>query len=71
MIYRGFNAAVEAFWATLKRGLAWIHDRATWPTRASLRTALFDHIEAFYNPERIQRRLGHRSPVDYEEPSVA
>jgi putative transposase len=60
------NAAVEAFWAPLKRELAWIHQRTTWTTRAELRTALFDYIEAFYNPERIQRRLGHHSPATYE-----
>ena len=60
------NAAVEAFWATLKRELAWIHQRTTWNTRAELRTAVFDYIEAFYNPERIQQRLGHHSPTDYE-----
>jgi len=60
------NAAVEAFWATLKRELAWIHQRTTWNTRAELRTAVFDYIEAFYNPERIQQRLGHHSPAAYE-----
>jgi putative transposase len=60
------NAAVEAFWATLKRELAWIHQRTTWNTRAELRTALFDYIEAFYNPQRIQQRLGHHSPTTYE-----
>jgi len=60
------NAAVEAFWATLKRELAWIHQRTTWHTRAELRTAVFDYIEAFYNPERIQRRLGHHRPATYE-----
>ena len=38
---------------------------------SSLRSALFDYIEAFYNPQRIQRRLGHRSPAGYEEQSVA
>ena len=56
----------KSFWATLKRELAWIHDTTTWPTRAELRSALFDYIEGFYNPNRIQRRLGHHSPVDYE-----
>lgn len=60
------NAAVEAFWATLKRERSWIHRRSTWATRAELRGALFDYIEAFYNPERIQRRLDHHSPADYE-----
>jgi transposase InsO family protein len=61
------NAAVEAFWATLKRELAWIHRRTTWDTRTELRTAVFDYIEAFYNPERIQHRLGHNSPATYEK----
>lgn len=65
------NAAVESFFATLKRELAWIHHNPKWPTRAELRTALFDYIEAFYNTQRIQRRLGHRSPLDFENHAVA
>jgi putative transposase len=65
------NAAVEAFWATLKRELAWIHNTTTWANRAELRSALFDYIEGFYNPNRIQRRLGHQSPADYEQHSAA
>lgn len=66
------NAAVESFFATLKRELAWIHATTrTWPTRAALRTALFDYIEGFYNPQRIQQRLGQRSPIDYEQDSAA
>jgi putative transposase len=65
------NAAVESFFATLKRELAWIHATNTWATRAALRSALFDYIEGFYNPHRIQHRLGHRSPVTYGQDSVA
>lgn len=65
------NAAVESFFATLKRELAWIHATRTWSTRADLRTALFDYIESFYNPERIQRRLGQRSPINFEQESAA
>ncbi len=65
------NAAVEAFWATLKRELGWIHNTTTWPNRTELRSALFDYIEGFYNPNRIQRRLGHQSPTDYEQHSAA
>jgi putative transposase len=57
---------VESFWATLKRELAWSHQRSTWATRAELATAVFDYIEAFYNPQRTQRRLGYHSPADYE-----
>jgi putative transposase len=65
------NAAVESFFATLKRELAWIHATKTWPTRTGLRSALFDYIEGFYNPERIQQRLGHRSPINFEQDSAA
>jgi putative transposase len=56
------NAAAEAFFATLKRELARICHTERWRTRDQLRGALFDYIEDFYNPERIQRRLGHRTP---------
>ena len=65
------NAAVEAFWATLKRELAWIHGRTTWSTRNLLRSALFDYIEGFFNPSRIQERLGFQSPFDYERVGAA
>jgi putative transposase len=65
------NAAVESFFATLKRELAWIHATKNWPTRTALRSALFGYIEGFYNPERIQHRLGHQSPTNYEQDSAA
>lgn len=58
------NAAMEAFWATLKRELAWIHHRHRWTTRAELRVALFDYIETFYNRDRHQARLGHQTPAE-------
>ncbi|MGL5827205.1 MAG: hypothetical protein ACRCYU_20675 [Nocardioides sp.] len=25
---------------------------------------MYDYVEAFYNPSRIQRRLGYHSPTD-------
>lgn len=66
------NAAMESFWATLKRELAWIHGTNNFMTRAALRHALFDYIETFYNRQRTQAGLGHRSPLDYEtDPMVA
>jgi len=65
------NAAVESLWATLKRDLNWIYGRKTWRSRDLLRSAVFDYIEGFYNPERIQKRLGYRSPADFESASVA
>jgi transposase InsO family protein len=58
------NAAMEAFWATLKRELAWIHQRRSWPSRAELRAALFDYIETFYNRQRHQAGLDHRTPAE-------
>ena len=60
------NAAMETFWATLKRELSWIHGPLIYMNRARLRSALFDYIEIFYNRERAQAGLGHLSPLDYE-----
>src|SRR5664280_70261 len=65
------NAAVEAVWATLKREPAWIHGRRTWPARDLLRSAIFDYIEGFYNPQRTQKRLGYCSPAEFEKAAVA
>jgi transposase InsO family protein len=64
------TAVVESFFVTLKRELAWIHATKNWPTRTALRSALFDYIEGLYNPERIQHRLGQRSPTNYEQDSA-
>ena len=58
------NAAMESFWATLKRELAWIHRRPRWSSRAELRAALFDYIEIFYNRDRHQAGLEHRTPAE-------
>ena len=65
------NAAVESLWATLKRDLNWIYGKKTWRSRDLLRSAIFDYIEGFYNPQRIQKRLGYRSPADFESAAVA
>jgi putative transposase len=60
------NAAMETFWATLKREIAWIHGSIYFSTRAELRSVLFEYIEVFYNRERAQSGLGHRTPAAYE-----
>lgn len=57
------NAVAESFFATIKKEL--IHRRA-WPTRAELRTEVFDYIETFYNRRRRHSTLGHRSPAEFE-----
>jgi putative transposase len=36
-------------------------------TRAEATTALFEYIDGFYNPKRIQKRLDWLSPDEYEE----
>jgi putative transposase len=57
------NAVAESFFATLKKEL--IH-RRTWPTKAELRTEVFDYIEVFYNRQRRHSTLGQLSPANYE-----
>ena len=57
------NAAMEAFWSSLKNEL--VH-RRHFATRAEARTAIFDYIEAFYNRTRRHSSLGYLSPLDYE-----
>jgi putative transposase len=57
------NAVAESFFATIKREL--IESRA-WPTRAGLRTAIFDYIEGWYNTRRLHSSIGYLSPADYE-----
>jgi transposase InsO family protein len=57
------NALVEAFFATLKSELA---ATQPWPTRQAARTALFDYLECWYNPQRRHSALGYLSPIEYE-----
>jgi hypothetical protein len=47
------NAVAESFFATLECELL---DRHHWPDRQTLRTAIFDFIEVFYNPWGAQSR---------------
>jgi transposase InsO family protein len=62
------NAVAESFFATLKKEL--VHRRA-WPSKAELRTEVFDYIEVFYNRERRHSTLGQRSPVDVENSTLS
>jgi putative transposase len=57
------NAVAESFFATLKKEL--IH-RRSWPTKAKLRTEVFDYIEVFYNRQRRHSTLGQLSPAQFE-----
>jgi transposase InsO family protein len=57
------NSMMESFFGTLQRELL---DRQTWATRAQLASAIFEWIEAWYNPRRRHTSIGNLSPVAYE-----
>ena len=57
------NSLMESFVGSMQIELL---DRRTWPTRACLATAIFEWIEAFYNPTRRHSALGYLSPLQFE-----
>lgn len=57
------NAMAESFFASLETELI---DRSSWRTRTDARLAVFDYIEAFYNPHRRHSALGYLSPAEFE-----
>jgi putative transposase len=57
------NALMENFFSTLKTELVY---RRSWRTREHAENDLFAYIDAWYNTERIQARLGWRSPDEFE-----
>jgi putative transposase len=62
------NAMMESFFGTLKIELI---DRRRWQSRAEVEVALMSFIEGWYNPHRLQRALGWRSPLEYEAHHLA
>jgi putative transposase len=57
------NAAVESFFALLKRERVY---RRQYRTRQEAKTDLFDYIERFYNRKRRHGSAGRMSPFNYE-----
>lgn len=57
------NAAVESFFATLKRELIY---RKNFITREEAKLAIFEYIEIFYNRYRRHSTLNYLSPVQFE-----
>jgi transposase InsO family protein len=57
------NAVAESFFGSMQIELL---DRQAWTTRDQLSSAMFEWIEAFYNPTRRHSALGYLSPADYE-----
>ena len=63
------NAVAESFFSTLKKEL--IRREGPFATRADLRLALFDYIEAFYNRTRRHSTLGYLSPEEFERETTS
>ena len=57
------NALVESFFGSLQIELL---DRRRWTTRGELAAAIFEWIEAFYNPNRRHSALGYLTPNEFE-----
>jgi putative transposase len=57
------NAAVESFFASLKKEL--VHDE-DYATREEAKASIFEYIEAFYNRVRRHSSLGYVAPAEYE-----
>lgn len=57
------NAAVESFFATLKRELV---PDGRWTTRAEAQHALARYLDHWYNHQRRHSALGYLSPIAYE-----
>lgn len=58
------NAAMEAFWATMKKEIRHIWGPIEGFTRSEMRTILFDYIEVFYNRQRHQVGLADLTPAE-------
>jgi putative transposase len=57
------NSMIESFWSTLQRELL---DTRNWDSPEQLGAAIFEWIEAWYNPRRRHTSLEMLSPVEYE-----
>jgi putative transposase len=57
------NSMIESFWSTLQRELL---DTRSWDSPQQLGSAIFEWIEAWYNPRRRHTSLGMLAPVEYE-----
>ena len=58
------NAAMESFFATLKKECVHRHQ---FHNRSQARQTIFEYLECFYNPVRLHSTLGSTSPRAFEE----
>ena len=57
------NSMIESFWSTMQRELL---DQQSWETVDELGGAIFEWIEAWYNPRRRHTSLGMLGLVEFE-----
>jgi len=57
------NSMIESFWSTMQRELL---DTRRWTSKDQLASAIFEWIEAWYNPRRRHTSIGMLSPVEFE-----
>jgi putative transposase len=57
------NAMAESFFSVLQRELL---DTQRWTTHRQLAVAIFEWIEAWYNPHRRHTSIGSFSPIAFE-----
>ena len=57
------NTMIESFWSTMQRELL---DTRNWHHQAELAAAIFEWIEAWYNPRRRHTSLAMLSPTEFE-----
>ncbi len=62
------NSVAESFFGTLQVELL---DEHQWDTRHQLALAIFDWVEAWYNPRRRHSYCQMLSPIDYETANAA
>ena len=62
------HSLAESFFASLETELL---DRKVFQTRPEAQIAVFDYIEARYNPHRRHSSLGQVSPVNFERAQAA
>ena len=58
------NSLAESFFHTLQLELL---DTQHWTSRRQLALAIFEWIEAWYNPSRRHSSIQMLSPIDYEQ----
>jgi putative transposase len=62
------NAMAESFFATLECELL---DRTRFETQREAHLAVFEWIEAWYNPQRRHSSIGYLSPMEFERRHAA